>query len=503
MVPPPLSPVTAAAGAAGAAGAAVWQLQSMFPAFAHEVLDAALARSRGDLAAAVDEMLAAEPQKRSKREDPLQHLLDMGFNRARAKAAFNQSKGSIEDAITVLLQGDPFSDPFSDDDDDAVVEVPGPSAAVFVRPSSTTAVSSSSSSSFAVASADAAATDAPRIPLPAAAAPAAQTPDHPPPRGTTKAPRPPKNPPVKRAPKPKQKPKPPPKPRSSSGPPPAQASPVEDPSHKVELAVNHKAVQFALAQRSDGAARPRLADITNVTIPSANHGRDVPTCIVCLEDDHRDGILCADKHFVCRACLDPLVGAHVEKPLAERKVDHGHIRCPEPGCPRCLEPQAIAGEVSKACFDTFLRGLSEVTEKMARDKLLEEQEEERLRQQGDVLGQYRRHLVDNILTLACPRCHQAFVDFDNCLSLSCSGCRASFCGYCLVDCGKDAHAHVAVCPEGLEHRAGGWYLALPVWQKLQQRRKLRLANEYLLTLPADVRAQVRQACLQELRELEQ
>lgn len=36
--------------------------------------------------------------------------------------------GPIEDAITVLLQGDPFSDPFSDDDDDDVVEVPTPPA---------------------------------------------------------------------------------------------------------------------------------------------------------------------------------------------------------------------------------------------------------------------------------------------------------------------------------------------------------------------------------------
>ena len=31
----------------------------------------------------------------------------------------------------------------------------------------------------------------------------------------------------------------------------------------------------------------------------------------------------------------------------------------------------------------------------------------------------RRHIVDKILTLSCPRCGQAFVDFEGCCALSC------------------------------------------------------------------------------------
>jgi len=278
------------------------------------------------------------------------------------------------------------------------------------------------------------------------------------------------------------------------------------------------------------------ANITNAETPSAIHApvveADLPTCIVCLEDDHRDGVLCPSGHFVCRTCLDPLVGAHVEKPLAERTADCGHIRCPDSDCQYRLEPQAIAREVPRACFDSFLRSLSEVTEKMARDKLLQEIEEERLRQPVDVIEQHRRYLMDRILTLVCPRCRQAFVDFDGCLALSCGGCGADFCGYfcelwtmsCLLisrfsrlmDCGEDAHAHVAVCPEAhhtpawrsllpvwMQKRPDSLFILLPEWEKFQRRRRLRLANEYLLTLPADLRAQVRQACLRELQELEQ
>jgi hypothetical protein len=52
---------------------------------------------------------------------------------------------------------------------------------------------------------------------------------------------------------------------------------------------------------------------------------------------------------------------------------------------------------------------------------------------------------EQLLTLHCPRCQQSFVDFDKCFALTCSRCRAGFCGWCLQDCGKDAHQHVAGC----------------------------------------------------------
>merc|ERR1740121_3441403 len=54
-------------------------------------------------------------------------------------------------------------------------------------------------------------------------------------------------------------------------------------------------------------------------------------------------------------------------------------------------------------------------------------------------------LIAELLTLQCPRCGQAFEDFGGCFALYCArpGCRAGFCGWCLKDCGIDAHRHIS------------------------------------------------------------
>jgi hypothetical protein len=73
----------------------------------------------------------------------------------------------------------------------------------------------------------------------------------------------------------------------------------------------------------------------------------------------------------------------------------------------------------------------------------------------------RRKIIDDILTLRCPRCQAAFIDFDGCCALTCDNatCSAGFCAWCLTDCGADAHRHVANCPE---NKSGG------VWGTKQQ-----------------------------------
>lgn len=56
----------------------------------------------------------------------------------------------------------------------------------------------------------------------------------------------------------------------------------------------------------------------------------------------------------------------------------------------------------------------------------------------------RNRVVEEILTLHCPRCAQAFFDFEGCFALKCSKCPCNFCGWCLADCGTDSHAHVTL-----------------------------------------------------------
>eukprot|EP01125_Pyxidicula_operculata_P010465 TRINITY_DN343_c0_g3_i1.p1 TRINITY_DN343_c0_g3~~TRINITY_DN343_c0_g3_i1.p1 ORF type:complete len:4704 (-),score=480.58 TRINITY_DN343_c0_g3_i1:101-14212(-) len=52
-----------------------------------------------------------------------------------------------------------------------------------------------------------------------------------------------------------------------------------------------------------------------------------------------------------------------------------------------------------------------------------------------------REQIDELLVPRCPRCKVAFFDWTGCFSVYCD-CGCSFCGFCLLDCGQDAHEHV-------------------------------------------------------------
>jgi len=117
--------------------------------------------------------------------------------------------------------------------------------------------------------------------------------------------------------------------------------------------------------------------------------------------------------------------------------------------------------VSSATFVAYIDGRVKLVEQ----RLVQEMEQEMQRALQSELGRLKdlddhgrrvheasRRLERQILGLHCPRCEQAFLDFDGCFALTCSRCRCGFCGWCLVDAGQDAHAHVRVCPEVPPHQ---------------------------------------------------
>ena len=63
---------------------------------------------------------------------------------------------------------------------------------------------------------------------------------------------------------------------------------------------------------------------------------------------------------------------------------------------------------------------------------------------------HRLYIIENFMNLHCPRCHGVILDFNGCFALYCANprCEAAFCGWCLKDCGMDAHDHVLECPDG-------------------------------------------------------
>ena len=114
------------------------------------------------------------------------------------------------------------------------------------------------------------------------------------------------------------------------------------------------------------------------------------------------------------------------------------------------------------------------------------------------IEQTRHHIVERLLTLKCPRCEAAFLDFNGCLALTCHRCRCGFCAFCLADCGTDAHAHVAACPHNVR---GGGYGAPGDFVEAQRNRRQRMVADYLATLEAGLRDKVIQACEQDFRDL--
>jgi hypothetical protein len=114
----------------------------------------------------------------------------------------------------------------------------------------------------------------------------------------------------------------------------------------------------------------------------------------------------------------------------------------------------------------------------------------------------KQHIIERILTLSCPRCDQAFANFDGCWALACSrqGCGCRFCALCLKDCGSDAHAHVAEC-------AGTLYGSMEEFQRRQKERQRKLVKEYLASLKKEypellpLSGDIRKACAAELADL--
>jgi len=87
------------------------------------------------------------------------------------------------------------------------------------------------------------------------------------------------------------------------------------------------------------------------------------------------------------------------------------------------------------------------------------------------------HIIENILTLKCPRCATAILDFEGCFAVTCGNCNCGFCGWCLEDCGADAHAHVKQCPQSL-HR-GSYYGSQEEFNQVHSANRGNRIREYL------------------------
>ncbi len=224
------------------------------------------------------------------------------------------------------------------------------------------------------------------------------------------------------------------------------------------------------------------------------------TCVSCM-DDCAEGVACSTgEHFLCSPCLADYIRTQAEGEDVSDRMRGEDLLCIVPNCQSDpLEDHLIMEVISKQKNFTkcFLRlkkkaietaAFSEVERRVAREKA----ELARLLK-DDVPEYHRRHIQEDILTLRCPRCKQAFNDFNGCLDLECSrqGCKIHFCGLCLADCGDDAHAHVANCAAN-PNQDKSVFVSAEVYARVQKERRQKMLTDYLNNTIVDkaIRAEV-------------
>ena len=189
------------------------------------------------------------------------------------------------------------------------------------------------------------------------------------------------------------------------------------------------------------------------------------------------------------------------------------IMCPGfTGAARCrappITPDVIAKTVSTDIYTEYNAAVMKVREqaiiatlkedfdlqlKRAEEQWAHMSEKERKRRA------HRNHIVERILNLACPRCGQAFVDFNGCFALKCSRCNAGFCAYCLEDCGNDAHAHVAACK--FSTKRGEYFNTAAGFEEVQRERRFTMLFQYLEGLPPEECAEALEDIDKDLKDL--
>lgn len=160
-------------------------------------------------------------------------------------------------------------------------------------------------------------------------------------------------------------------------------------------------------------------------------------CFICFDDNVSVDCPC-DVHSLCETCMADHINI-----LSQNFAWDGSLKCP------CKNPHE---------FDT-------IDWKYVRN-ILKKSKEEKFRQckpsHYDIVEQ-------DILTLKCPHCSRAFVDFDACCSVMCE-CGTFFCGLCFAkfDDTDSCHSHVLNC---VLNPCNNYFISIDKWNAIQDAEK--------------------------------
>merc|ERR1712196_117726 len=103
---------------------------------------------------------------------------------------------------------------------------------------------------------------------------------------------------------------------------------------------------------------------------------------------------------------------------------------------------------------------------------------------SDVIQRHRNKIVEDILTLHCPACGQAFLDFSNWFALWCCSCNTAFCAYCQKNCrseNNDAHNHVSRCKYNIAPNKS-LFAPFLLLRRAQNLRRVREIQAYISSI---------------------
>eukprot|EP00519_Triparma_laevis_P002684 CAMPEP_0182513154 /NCGR_PEP_ID=MMETSP1321-20130603/33481_1 /TAXON_ID=91990 /ORGANISM="Bolidomonas sp., Strain RCC1657" /LENGTH=1352 /DNA_ID=CAMNT_0024720113 /DNA_START=261 /DNA_END=4316 /DNA_ORIENTATION=- len=297
---------------------------------------------------------------------------------------------------------------------------------------------------------------------------------------------------------------------------------------RVFEAKSEEATKLKLESERKQAAEERRIEIER-QLEARKQQLEERECVICYGDYNvGEGVECkSKKHFVCDGCFKRHLLTESQKPEYQLELNSDEDGNFQLFCPEVLENgkrcghgsdkkkwshydahKDIAAHCSADAFSSFLFArervkaaalTSAVKEEAKRD--FEEQmarELERLKELSieELKIEQKSMAVRDMLTLYCPRCSKAFLDFTGCFALKCSQstCGCSFCAICLKDCGGDSHAHVKECCRGLQGMTGEYHGSFELFQKVQNSRRIKAVTAYLNGLEFDVAVRVVEAC---------
>jgi hypothetical protein len=254
------------------------------------------------------------------------------------------------------------------------------------------------------------------------------------------------------------------------------------------------------------------AQVMNPVVES-EAAKALQACCICFDGIEGPSLSCSSSstHHLCMTCLEKYAVAESESSKQRIAANNGKLSCPGDGCTKVFHHRQLAQHLPDEVFSKLLAAWQSCIEAAAVQTAAEQAQQELARAAAqDEVSRARAHVLDSILTLKCPRCSKAFDDFTGCLALTCSdaagnGCRAAFCGYCFALCDSSIfstpshHMHVTTC--SYSGGAGDLFATEEEFNAAQCRRRKRLVQEYLASLPLQLRERVEAAITPDLKGL--